>query len=382
MKFNEYVNEQNKKKIDRKKANINEKQQKGIVRVLKAIPNLAILFIKTTFKIIGKILKMGFMLMKWLVNEFLECLMLLNHIFTTLSERKQKVVIGIVCVLLLLLTSYTLYTRHQNNVLNDDIATIEQSITGDNTDNNNKTTTVKNNNNSNNNKTENTEVEKTIKQTSNEELFGNVYFDVFVKGKSDYYGKGYVRYKENDDVKVSVCNTYGLGEFTDSPKSGSRYVKNVTDYIKNVDPTLYEEYFGNVNAPGTTTFTTGWQTAARKEEDKMKEYQFQYLYLTYVKNTMEDLSSKYSIDTNNAAMKELVFATAVNYGYKGTMYIFEQAGIEKGMSVEDVINKVEKEKINSIGTYTYTDTYKYDDQDRESMKAKIEKEQNELSNLI
>ena len=64
------------------------------------------------------------------------------------------------------------------------------------------------------------------------------------------------------------------------------------------------------------------------------------------------------------------------------MYIFEQAGIEKGMSVEDVINKVEKEKINSIGNYTYTDTYKYDDQDRESMKAKIEKEQNELLNLI
>lgn len=377
MKFNEYVNEQNKKKIDRKKANINEKQQKGIVRVLKAIPNLAIIFIKTTFKIIGKILKMGFMVIKWLLNEFLECLMLLNQIFTTLSERKQKVVIGIVCALLLLLTSYTLYTRHQNNVLNDNIATIEQSITGDNTD-NNKTNTTKNNN----KKTENKEVEKTLKETSNEKLFGDVYFNVFVKGKSDYYGKGYVRYKENDDVKVSVCNTYGLGEFTDSPKSGSRYVKNVTDYIKNVDPTLYEEYFGNVNAPGTTTFTTGWQTAARKEEDKMKEYQFQYLYLTYVKNTMEDLSSKYSIDANNKAIKELVFATAVNYGYKGTMYIFEQAGVEKGMSVEDVINKVEKEKIDSIGNYTYTDTYKYDDQDRESMSNKIEREQKELLNLI
>ena len=377
MKFNEYVNEQNKKKIDRKNANINEKQQNGFMQALKAIPNLAIIFIKMTFRVISKILKMGFMVIKWLVNEFLECLMLLNQIFTTLSERKQKVVIGIVCALLLLLTSYTLYTRHQNTVLNDNIATIEQSITGDNTD-NNKTTTAKNNN----KKTENKEVEKTLKETSNEKLFGDVYFNVFVKGKSDYYGKGYVRYKENDDVKVSVCNTYGLGEFTDSPKSGSRYVKNVTDYIKNVDPTLYEEYFGNVNAPGTTTFTTGWQTAARKEEDKMKEYQFQYLYLTYVKNTMEDLSSKYSIDTNNAAMKELVFATAVNYGYKGTLYIFEQAGVEKGMSVEDVINKVEKEKINSIGNYTYTDTYKYDDQDRESMKAKIEKEQKELLNLI
>lgn len=380
MKFNEYVNEQNKKKINRKKANINEKQQKGFVKVLKAIPNLAILFIKTTFKIIGKILKMGFMLMKWLINEFLECLMLLNHIFTTFSETKQKVVIGIICALLLLLTSYTLYTRHQNNVLNDDIATIEQSITGNNTDNNNNnnSTTTKNDN----KKTENTEVEKTLKETSNEELFGDVYFNVFVNDKSDYYGKGYVRYKENDEVKVSVCNTYGLGEFTDSPKSGSRYVKNVTDYIKNVDPNLYEEYFGNVNAPGTTTFTTGWQTAARKEEDKMKKYQFQYLYLTYVKNTMEDLKSKYGIDTNNKAIKELIFATSVQYGYKGTLYIFEQAGVEKGMTTEDIVNKVEKEKINSIGNYTYTDTYKYDDQDRESMKAKIEKEQSKIINLI
>ena len=377
MKFNEYVNEQNKKKIDRKRTNINEKQQKGIVRVLKAIPNLSIAFIKITFKVIGKILKMGFMVMKWLINEFLECLMLLNHIFTTFSETKQKVVIGIICALLLLLTSYTLYTRHQNNILNDDIATIEQSITtGDNKDNNN--TITKNDN----KKTENTEVEKTLKETTNEELFGDVYFNVFVKGKSDYYGKGYVRYKENDEVKVSVCNTYGLGEFTDSPKSGSRYVKNVTDYIKNVDPNLYEEYFGNVNGPGTTTFTTGWQTAARKEEDKMKKYQFQYLYLTYVKNTMEDLKSKYGIDTNNKAIKELIFATSVQYGYKGTLYIFEQAGIEKGMTTEDIVNKVEKEKVNSIGNYTYTDTYKYDDQDRESMKAKIEKEQSKIINLI
>ena len=375
MKFNEYVNQQNEKKIDRKKANINEKQQKVFIRVLRKIPNLAIAFIKITFKVIGKILKMGFMVMKWLINEFLECLMLLNHIFTTFSETKQKVVIGIVCALLLLLTSYTLYTRHQNNVLNDDIATIEQSITGNNINDNN---TTKNDN----KKTENKEVEKTLKETSNEELFGDVYFNVFVNDKSDYYGKGYVRYKENDEVKVSVCNTYGLGEFTDSPKSGSRYVKNVTDYIKNVDPNLYEEYFGNVNAPGTTTFTTGWQTAARKEEDKMKKYQFQYLYLTYVKNTMEDLKSKYGIDTNNKAIKELIFATSVQYGYKGTLYIFEQAGIEKGMSVEDIVNKVEKEKINSIGNYTYTDTYKYDDQDRESMKAKIEKEQSKIINLI
>lgn len=376
MKFNEYVNEQNKKKIDRKNANINEKQQNGFIQVLKAIPNLAIIFIKMTFRVISKILKMGFMVIKWLVNEFLECLMLLNQIFTTLSETKQKVVIGIAFSLLLVLTSYTIYTKHQNSVLNDNIATIEQSISGDDKTNDTAKSKPKET------KKENKEVTKTLKAASSQEVFGDVYFSINVDGKSDYYGKGYVRYKENDEVKVSVCNTYGLGEFTDSPKSGSRYVKNVTDYIKNVDPELYKEYFGDVNAPGTTTFTTGWQTAARKEEDKMKKYQFQYLYITYVKDTMSDLKSKYDIDTNNKAIKELIFSTAVQYGYKGTLYIFEQAGIEKGMTTEDIVNKVEKEKINSIGKYTYTDTYKYDDQDRESMKAKIEKEQNKIINLI
>lgn len=375
MKFNEYVNEQNKKKIDRKNTSINGKQQKGFMQVLKTIPNLAIIFIKMTFRVIRKILKMGFMVIKWLINEFLECLMLLNQIFTTLSETKQKVVIGIVCSLLLILTSYTIYTKHQNSILNDNIATIEQSITGDDKNDTTKSKTEPK-------KENNKEVTKTLKAASSQEVFGDVYFDINTDNKSDYYGKGYVRYKENDEVKVSVCNTYGLGEFTDSPKSGSRYVKNVTDYIKNVDPELYKEYFGNVNAPGTTTFTTGWQTAARKEEDKMKEYQFQYLYITYVKDTMNELKSKYNIDTDNKAIKELVFATAVQYGYKGTIYIFEQAGIEKGMPNKDIINKVEEEKINSIGKYTYTDTYKYDDQDRELMTNKIEKEQSKIINLI
>ena len=161
-----------------------------------------------------------------------------------------------------------------------------------------------------------------------------------------------------------------------------RYVKNVTDYFKQVDPEFYQKYFGNVNGPGTTTFTTGWQTAARQDEDKMKNYQFQYLYITYVENTMKDLKSKYGIDMNNKAMKELIFASSVQYGYKGTMYIFEQAGIEKGMTTKEIITKVENEKIDSINNYTYTDGYKYDDQDREKIKNQINNEKEQILNLI
>lgn len=371
MKFNEYVSKEEKRKIDRK--NKTEKQENVILKALKAIPNLAIKLIKTTIKIFAKIVKMAFLFIKFLINELLEFLMLLNQVMTGASEFKQKAIIGSILAIILLLTGFGIYTKHQNKVLSDNIASIEESIeTGEKKPIEKKETK----------KDSNKEVNKTLKAASSQEVFGDVYFNSRVEGKSDYYGKGYVRYKENGEVKVIVCKTYGLGEFTDNPKSGYRYVKNVTDYIKKQDPQLYNTYFANVNGPGTTTFTTGWQTAARKEEDKMKKYQFEYLYITYVKDTMSDLKSKYNLDTNNKAIKELVFSTAVQYGYKGTLYIFEQAEITKDMSVEEVVNKIEDEKINSINNYTYTDGYKYDDQDRENIKTQIETEKKEILKLI
>ena len=381
MKFSEYVNQEEKRKINRKLGDVNKNQQNVFIKALKAIPSLAFTLVKKTFKIFVKLFKMGFMIIKWIINELLECIMLLNQIMTTFSERKQKVILGIILSLILLLTGYVIYARHQNGVLHDDIATMQQSIeTGETKEVENKP--VDNKPVKKDNKKDNNKAIKTIKSASAQQTYGDVYFNNKVNGKSDYYGKGYVRYKENGEINVCVCNTYGLGEFTDSPESGLRYVKNVTDYFKQVDPEFYQKYFGNVNGPGTTTFTTGWQTAARQDEDKMKKYQFQYLYITYVENTMKDLKSKYGIDTNNKAMKELVFASSVQYGYKGTMYIFEQAGIEKGMSTKEIITKVENEKIDSINNYTYTDGYKYDDQDREKIKNQINNEKEQILNLI
>lgn len=228
-----------------------------------------------------------------------------------------------------------------------------------------------------NNTSTNTNASNTLKDAKNTEFFGSDSIKVKL-GKVDpayYTRKGYCRYKDNKgNIKVDIVCLYGIGEFSSSPNSGSRYVKNVTDYVKSRDVEMYNKYFKDVNVPGTTTFTTGWQDAASDEKDKFLQYQFEYLYINYVNPTMDALVDKYGIDKNNDGMKEFVFSTSVQYGYKGTMAIFEKAGVKKGMSAKEIVKKVQDEKYNSVGVYTYTEEYKYDKYDRQNIKEEINKE--------
>lgn len=222
------------------------------------------------------------------------------------------------------------------------------------------------------------EAENKIKEASKQDIFGTDSIKTKI-GSLDpgYYGKskGFVRYKTEDGtVKVELTDVYGLGEFTASPKGGTRYVKNVTDYIKSVEPELYEKYFSKVNAPGTTTFTTGWQDFAIDEKETFTKLQFQYLYINYVSPVMDELVKEYNIDKNNNAMKEFIFSTSVQYGYKGSLTLFKNAGVKKGEDTKTIIEKVQNEKISAIGEYTYTDEYKYDDIDRKTIKSHIETE--------
>lgn len=222
------------------------------------------------------------------------------------------------------------------------------------------------------------EAENKIKEASKLDVFGTDSIKTKI-GSLDpgYYGKskGFVRYKTEDGtVKVELTDVYGLGEFTASPKGGTRYVKNVTDYIKSVEPELYQKYFSKVNAPGTTTFTTGWQDFAIDEKETFTKLQFQYLYINYVSPVMDELVKEYSIDKNNDAMKEFIFSTSVQYGYKGSLTLFKNAGVKKGEDTKTIIEKVQNEKLSAIGKYTYTDEYKYDDYDRKTIKSHIETE--------
>ena len=376
MKYNEYVKSKQEEKNNRKKNGNNI-----IVTFFKNLPKLALIVLKTCFKIIKNILMHTWLLLKWLVDQLLEFLMLLNQLMTQKSEKSQKIVIGSILVIILVISSCFMFVKHQNNELNDTISKMSDSIeTGnDNTKNN---TDDNNNNNTKAQKKDSSKAKKAIDNANKTDMFGTIYItDNIGSVDSGYYGKGTVRYKNNDKIKVDSCKTYGIGEFTDNPKSGLRYVKNVTDYIKSVDGEFYNKYFSNVNGPGTVTFTTGWQNAS-EENEKFTKLQFDYLYINYVEPTMTSLEKQYKIDSDNKAMKEFVFSTAVQYGYKGTLTLFDKAGIEKGMKTKEIIEKVQDEKINSLNIYTYTDGYQYSDEDRQNIKTKIQNETEEFLKLV
>lgn len=376
MKYNEYVKSKQEEKNNRKKNGNNI-----IVTFFKNLPKLALIVLKTCFKIIKNILMHTWLLLKWLVDQLLEFLMLLNQLMTQKSEKSQKIVIGSILVLILVISSCFMFVKHQNNELNDTISKMSDSIeTGNDStknnidDNNNKNTKAQ--------KKDSSKAKKAIDNANKTDMFGTIYItDNIGSVDSGYYGKGTVRYKNNNKIKVDSCKTYGIGEFTDNPKSGLRYVKNVTDYIKSVDSEFYNKYFSNVNGPGTVTFTTGWQNAS-EENEKFTKLQFDYLYINYVEPTMTALEKQYKIDSDNKAMKEFVFSTAVQYGYKGTLTLFDKAGIEKGMKTKEIIEKVQDEKINSLNIYTYTDGYQYSDEDRQNIKTKIQNETEEFLKLV
>lgn len=376
MKYNEYVKSKQEEKNNRKKNGNNI-----MVTFFKNLPKLALIVLKTCFKIIKNVLMHTWLLLKWLVDQLLEFLMLLNQLMTQKSEKSQKIVIGSILVIILVISSCFMFVKHQNNQLNDTISKMSDSIeTGnDNTKNN---TDDNNNKNTKAQKKDSSKAKKAIDNANKTDMFGTIYItDNIGSVDSGYYGKGTVRYKNNDKIKVDSCKTYGIGEFTDNPKSGSRYVKNVTDYIKSVDSEFYNKYFSNVNGPGTVTFTTGWQNAS-EENEKFTKLQFDYLYINYVEPTMTALEKQYKIDSDNKAMKEFVFSTAVQYGYKGTLTLFDKAGIEKGMKTKEIIEKVQDEKINSLNIYTYTDGYQYSDEDRQNIKTKIQNETEEFLKLV
>ena len=377
MKYNEYVKSKQEEKNNRKKNGNNI-----IVTFFKNLPKLALIVLKTCFKIIKNVLMHTWLLLKWLVDQLLEFLMLLNQLMTQKSEKSQKIVIGSILVLILVISSCFMFVKHQNNELNDTISKMSDSIETGNDNTKNNTDDKNNNKNTKAQKKDSSKAKKAIDNANKTDMFGTIYItDNIGSVDSGYYGKGTVRYKNNNKIKVDSCKTYGIGEFTDNPKSGLRYVKNVTDYIKSVDGEFYNKYFSNVNGPGTVTFTTGWQNAS-EENEKFTKLQFDYLYINYVEPTMTSLEKQYKIDSDNKAMKEFVFSTAVQYGYKGTLTLFDKAGIEKGMKTKEIIEKVQDEKINSLNTYTYTDGYQYSDEDRQNIKTKIQNETEEFLKLV
>lgn len=381
MKFKEYLETKENKKG--KKGGL----KKGVVKT----PSILKGIIVGIFKVIKTI----FRFIQYLIDEAAEalaCLLCIKNEKMSVDKKIKfwKVIIKVGALIVIIIVISFGHMHSKNRKLEEQVATINASIESNSeapkqskeevkkaTEEAKKETEKVVAKKSTTNTSTNINASNTLKDAKNTEFFGSDSIKVKI-GKVDpsyYTRKGYCRYKDSKgNVKVDIVCLYGIGEFSSSPNAGTRYVKNVTDYIKSRDSKMYNKYFKDVNAPGTTTFTTGWQDAASDEKDKFLQYQFEYLYINYVNPTMDALVSKYGIDKNNDGIKEFVFSTSVQYGYKGTMAIFEKAGIKKGMTAKEIVKKVQDEKYNAVGDYTYTEEYKYDKYDRKNIKEEITKE--------
>lgn len=222
---------------------------------------------------------------------------------------------------------------------------------------------------------------KTLK--ADNDFVGNIAFSSAIQNDADAHKpiNSTVRYLENGEVKVEKTVTYGYGAFTST--KGNRDVKDFLKYIKAVDKDFYDEYFDEVGQPTTTTFNTGWYTASKTENEKFKKLQFEYLYKKYTEPTINAVSQELSVNLKSSkALHEFAFSTSVEYGKKGTLMLFENAGVKPNMNAKQIISLVQQEKVRSLGDYTYTDNWKYTDSDRTAVKKRVEKETKEFLDLL
>ena len=192
-----------------------------------------------------------------------------------------------------------------------------------------------------------------------------------------------IRYKDKTTNEVVTITSKAYGIFGLSTIENKKSVTDFIKYVKETDIDFYEEYFDGVDMPGTVTFDTGWYGATKTENEKFKLMQIKYVYNKYIEPTVSAVKREYGIDLmSTTALKELVFSTAYDYGKDGTLTLFKNVDITSSMSEKEIIEKVQKEKIDSLGKYTYTNDWKYTDEDRANVKSDIEKELKELLALL
>lgn len=190
---------------------------------------------------------------------------------------------------------------------------------------------------------------------------------------------------EDGEVKRVPSKAYGIGEFT--TEKNVKSVAGFLEYVKEIDRDFYEEYFDGADSPGSypgsTIFDSLWFSATKIEKDKFLLLQSNYIYEKYVKDTVETIKKEYNIDLmTTKASKEFIYSTAYVYGGKGTMMLFEKAGVTPNMSQKEIIERVQQEKLNSIGVYTYKKETGYTDKEREEQRTRIKNETKALLNLI
>ena len=401
MKYNDFVKNKNQNRkiaVNKITATNSKDVGKGILNIVKFLGKMGLNLVKISFKIVNGVVT-GFF---WVLNEGVTFIAHTLQIrFLKLDENKQDEAIKrMVATALVTIVGFGVTfvgLSHKVNTLESEAKNVKMVASDKSVDarnievefvNDSKNTEPKEDVSV---KTEAKEVakkearevvKKESRRNSNTEFFGTIAFKSTI-GKVDpgYIGTTKIRYEKSGKRIVQDADAYGLGEFTNI--KGKRYAKDFTDYVKEVDNEFYNEYFDGVGKPGTTTFTTGWYNASKTESEKFKELQFDYIYNTYIEPTVDAIREEYDLDLmSTKASQEFIFSTANQYGKKGTLTLFEKAEITSDMNEKEIIEAVQKEKIDSLGVYTYTDKWEYTDKDREKLKARAENELKQFLELL
>lgn len=349
MKYNEFKENRKQIKLSKTKKTFNNDSKKKLISILKFMGKIVVSLLRLLFNLLNNFIN----ILLWIFNECVDFISAyLQLIFLKMDDNKrEKTIQRIVSFMLILILGGVSLLGFKMIHKSD----------------NNQSTTVS------------SMANKNI--TPDVDFFGTIAMKSTIGGVNpDYYGETIVRYQQSGKTVVKLVKSYGLGEF--STVEGIRYAKDFTDYLKEIDDSMYTKYFDNVGKPGTTTFTSAWQSAGRSEK-KFKDYQFNYIFITYVQPTIDAIKDEYKLDMmSSKALKEFIYSTATQYGLKGTLTLFEKAGVNSNMKDEEIIKLVQQEKINSLGVYTYTEEWKYDDKDRENVKTRSEEELEQFLKLL
>lgn len=412
MGYKEHLKRQAEKKQERKERVNSSQVRQSVVKVLKFLGKVGLNIIKFTFNIV----KHGVNIMFWVGSEAVKWVAYTLEIVFAKADDKyrkstnykaRKIIVG--AVVAFLVVGGTITGLKVKGLLNENEelkTALEQEITTVNAKTNNKDTSkgveveITEDNSKDKKDVEKEALAKkeadTKKAEKAEKAFANKASNIekpkFVGemgikseiGTVDpgYMGTTEVRYADDKgQVIVEKVDEYGIGQFTSSPKK--RFVGHFMKYLSETDANFYKEYFEGVGEPGTTTFTTGWYSASKYEAEKFKELQYNYVFDKYVAPTVVAVKDKFNIDLMSSnAYQEFAYSTANQYDVKGTIILFEKANITSEMSEKEVIEAVQKEKIDSLGKYTYTDKWSYNDAWRNGVKVRAEKELTALLGMI
>lgn len=101
---------------------------------------------------------------------------------------------------------------------------------------------------------------------------------------------------------------------------------------------------------GTTAFDNAWKAEAKKDPEKFKQAQHEYIRNTHYQPAANAFKSVTGInpETTPLGVQNALWSIGVQHGTGGARTIFKNAGIKQGDSAETIINKLynERSKVN------------------------------------